>query len=65
MKETMNNDNIYKEGSIIYAKADPGLTLIIRSYKQPIYYCTPIHEPDHYYAYFEKELIPPPQAAKE
>lgn len=52
--------NIYKEGTIIAAKADPGLSLVIVRYYQRIYYCAVAGEPDRkHFAYFERELIPP------
>ena len=57
---TLSNDNIYKAGTLIAAKANPELALVIRHYYQRIYYCEVVGEPDHkHLAYFERELIPP------
>lgn len=54
-----NTDNRYKEGTIITAKADPGLKLMIMKYYQRIYYCAVIGDADRNLAYFERELITP------
>jgi len=55
-----NTDNIYKEGTVICAKENPGLQLIITKYFQRIYYCAVIGEPKHkILAYFERELLAP------
>jgi len=60
MRDEINNDNIYKEGKVIYAKADPQLKLVILKYKQRIYYCTAVDHPEqNNFVYFERELIPP------
>lgn len=60
MRDEINNDNIYKEGSFIYAKVDPELKLVIVKYKQRIYYCAAVDHPEqNNFAYFERELIPP------
>jgi hypothetical protein len=60
MATTMENDNIYKPGTIVAAKADPGLSLVIVRYYQRIYYCAVAGEPERkHFAYFERELIPP------
>lgn len=60
MEYTRNNDNLYQEGTIISAKEDPGLKLLIRSYRQHIYFCSIIDEPSaKYLAYFEEELVAP------
>jgi hypothetical protein len=57
---TLSNDNIYPEGALITAKANPALQLIIRKYYQRIYYCEIVDDPEHkHLAYFERELIPP------
>lgn len=62
MSYRTNNDNIYKEGTMITAKVDPELKLIITKYYQRIYYCAVVAEPDRkQFAYFERELIPPVQ----
>jgi hypothetical protein len=60
MSYRTNEDNLYKEGSTITAKANPGQKLVIRRYLQRIYYCAVINEPDRKdLVYFERELIPP------
>lgn len=60
MRNEINNDNIYKEGTIICAKVDPALKLTIMKYRQRIYYCAVVDHPEqNNLAYFEKELIPP------
>ena len=56
----LNNDNLYKEGTVIYAKVEPTRKLIITKYHQRIYYCAVVDQPDqNHVAYFERELIPP------
>jgi hypothetical protein len=58
--QTLSNDNIYPEGTLITAKVNPGLPLVIRKYYQRIYYCAIVGDPAHkHFAYFERELIPP------
>lgn len=60
MKNEINNDNLYKEGTIIYAKMEPGIKLIITKYRQRIYYCTVVDHPNqNNLAYFESELVAP------
>lgn len=60
MQPRTDSDNIYKVGTIAYAKCDPNRMLLINSYKQRIYYCTVVGQPTHkLLAYFEAELIPP------
>lgn len=55
-----STDNLYKEGSFIIAKADPGIKLKIMRYYQRIYYCARVDNPDlKQLVYFERELIPP------
>ena len=59
-----NADNIYKEGTVITAKVDPGRKLIIKKYYQRIYYCAVVSDPEHkHLVYFERELIPPSPTA--
>lgn len=54
------SDNIYKEGTVIAAKVNPDLKLVILRYYQRIYYCAVAGAPDHKpFAYFERELVPP------
>jgi|GEM_PF-829158 len=60
MRNEINEDNLYKEGTVLSAKVDPALKLVIMKYRQRIYYCAVVGHPDqNNYAYFEKELIPP------
>lgn len=60
MSYNTNNDNIYKVGTIISAKADPGLKLIIMKYYHRTYYCADANDPgSKHLSYFERELIPP------
>ncbi|GHN02390.1 hypothetical protein WSM22_38790 [Cytophagales bacterium WSM2-2] len=60
MRREINDDNLYKEGTIVSAKVDPSRKLVIMRYRQRIYYCAVVDHPDQNdYAYFEKELIPP------
>jgi len=55
-------DNLYEEGSIITAKENPDLKLVITKYCQRIYHCRPVGEPDgRAFAYFERNLIAPVQ----
>jgi hypothetical protein len=63
MRDTTKADNIYSEGTIITAKVDPALKLVIKRYYQRIYYCAVVNEPDRkHFAYFERELISPTQS---
>ena len=60
MKTEINNDNLYKEGTIICARIEPGLKLLITKYRQRIYYCTVVDHPEqNNLAYFESELTLP------
>jgi len=60
MRDEINNDNLYKEGTIIYAKKEPTIKLLIGKYRQRIYYCSVANDPNqNNLAYFESELIPP------
>jgi hypothetical protein len=53
-------DNLYKEGTFIFAKIDPGLKLKIMRYYHRIYYCSAVDAPQQkHFAYFERELVPP------
>ena len=54
------SDNIYEEGTVITAKINPDLKLIILRYYQRIYYCAIVGAIDNKpFAYFERELVPP------
>lgn len=60
MSYRTNSDNIYPEGTLITAKADPSLQLTIVKYYQRIYYCAVVgKENGEQQAYFEKDLMPP------
>ena len=60
MSDRTIEDNIYKAGSIITAKADPLVKLKIERYYQRIYYCSVVDAPQQkHFAYFERELVPP------
>ena len=60
MRNEINNDNLYQEGSIICAKIEPALKLLITKYRQRIYYCTVVGHPEqNNLAYFESELTLP------
>ena len=55
-----DSDNIYKVGTVTYAKCDPKRLLLIDSYKQRIYFCKVVGQPAHkLLAYFEAELVSP------
>ncbi|PRY06426.1 hypothetical protein CLV24_12745 [Pontibacter ummariensis] len=57
MKEINIRDNVYPEGSTVYAKANPGLQLTVRRYIKRIYYCTqPAGLPQKDLIYYEREL---------
>ncbi len=60
MRNDITNDNLYQEGSIICAKIEPALRLLITKYRQRIYYCTVVGHPEqNNLAYFESELMLP------
>ncbi|MBL0744579.1 hypothetical protein [Chryseolinea lacunae] len=62
MRNTPSSDNIYPVGMGITAKVNPDLPLTIARYYQRIYYCSVVGQPDHkHFAYFERELVAPPQ----
>ena len=55
-------DNIYAEGSIIYAKNKPAQQLIIRRFVNRIYFCKIAADLNHKdLIYFERELISKPE----
>jgi hypothetical protein len=63
MSERIIDDNIYKAGTIVTAKVDPLVKLKIERYYQRIYYCSVVDYPQQkHFAYFERELVPPPVA---
>ncbi|PVY38094.1 hypothetical protein [Pontibacter virosus] len=50
-------ENKYPEGSIVYAKVNPGLKLAVRRYAKRIYYCTNLEHPlEKELVYYEREL---------
>jgi hypothetical protein len=54
------NDNLYSLGTILQAKENPGISLIIMGYLKRIYYCAILGDPKHKQrAYFERELLVP------
>ena len=56
----INDDNIYKVGTIILAKEAPTVKLEIKRYLQRIYYCSVVgEETSKQKVYFERELIAP------
>ena len=60
MRHRPNLDNTFQEGTIITAKCDPALKLVIMKYYQRIYYCSVIGDASSkQLTYFERELIPP------
>ena len=62
MRDRNQMDNLYEEGSIITAKENPELKLIITKYCQRIYHCRAVGEPEgRAFAYFERNLIAPVQ----
>lgn len=60
MRREINDDNLYPEGTVISAKVNPSLQLVITSYRQRIYYCSAVDHPEQKgFAYFERELVRP------
>jgi hypothetical protein len=60
MSYKTNSDNLYKEGTLIRAKARPELQLVIRRYYHRTYYCGVVGDAaKENLTYFEKDLIPP------
>lgn len=58
MKAPINNDNIYKTGTPIYARVNHKVKLLILDYKSRIYYCNAGGvEGGAVLAYYERELI--------
>jgi hypothetical protein len=66
MSYRTNSDNLYKEGTIIRAKSDPALKLIIMKYYHRTYYCSVMSDPaGKQLTYFERDLIPPTAADRQ
>lgn len=60
MTDRLLRDNRFEEGSIIVAKANPEIRLLITKYLQRIYYCVELDDPTQKtQVYFERELISP------
>ena len=54
------NDNIYKTGSVVTAKKDPNVKLVIMKYIHQTYYCAVVgNAVVSRLNYREKDLIPP------
>lgn len=63
MSYRTNTDNIFQNGTLITAHANPSLQLKIMKYYQRIYYCAVVGDPGRkQLAYFERELIRPVEA---
>lgn len=57
MSNFNNNNNIFPEGAVVYAKNNLQLALCIRRYVNDIYYCQITSDPNHKeLVYFEREL---------
>jgi hypothetical protein len=55
-----DDDNIYAEGSVIFAKERPTTPMVIRCYLDKIYYCRNQDKPDeNERVYFEPQLLVP------
>ncbi|WP_169728010.1 hypothetical protein [Adhaeribacter aquaticus] len=51
-------ENTYPEGSLVYAKVNPNLKLVVRRFAKRIYYCTSPENPNQKeLVYFERELL--------
>lgn len=59
MRDRNKRDNLYQEGTIISAKENPDLKLVITKYCQRVYYCAIEGETGQRFAYFEHNLVPP------
>jgi hypothetical protein len=60
MRHPDNMDNVYKAGTVITARENPGLKLMVTKYYHRIYYCSIVNDPTRkQLVYFERELIPP------
>ena len=58
MKAPINNDNIYKTGTNVYARENQNVKLLIIDYKSRIYYCNVADvEGGEVLAYYERELM--------
>lgn len=60
MNHKRTNNNLYKAGTVISAKADPHVKLVIMKYIHHTYYCSVLgNAAINYLKYLEKDLIPP------
>jgi hypothetical protein len=64
IRKSMNykraNDNIFKAGTVITAKENPHVKLVIMRYIHQSYYCAVVGgNVKHQLTYFERELIAP------
>jgi hypothetical protein len=60
MNYKTNTVNTYKEGTIITARVNPGLKLIITKYYKGAYYCSVVGDPARRnMIYFKGDLVPP------
>jgi hypothetical protein len=59
MRDRNKRDNVYQEGTIISAKENPSLNLVITKYNQRIYFCDIVGQTGQRFAYFEHNLISP------
>ena len=51
------NENLFKEGDVVYTKEYPKVALIVRRYVHHIYYCKLKEHPEQKEkVYFEREL---------
>jgi hypothetical protein len=57
MSRARTTDNIFAEGTFVYAKEHPQVKLVIRRYLDDIYYCNVVSDPSlHERVYFEREI---------
>ena len=60
MNYKRENDNIYPAGTVISAKADPGVKLVIMKYIHHTYYCSVLGNAGvSNLKYREQDLVPP------
>lgn len=55
------NDNIYKTGTVVTTKEDPGRKLVIMKYIHRTYYCAVVgNAAINNLTFFERDLVVPP-----
>ncbi len=65
MRPPILDDNLYPEGSLIFAKDRPTIPMVIRRYIGRIYYCRNQRDSaESERSYFEHELLPSVAPAK-